>query len=79
MVTQTEILIGANDRIVEKTFYAAESGLDLSISRALANGDFSAAFHERKRSEFENGQLTDVRERVASSPFFCATAWSARA
>jgi hypothetical protein len=71
LVTQTEILIGANDRIVEKTFYAAESGLDLSISRALADGDFSAAYHERQRSEFENGQQTNIREQVSSSPFFC--------
>jgi hypothetical protein len=71
LITQTEILIGTNDRVIEKTFYAAESGLDLSISRALANGDFSAAFHERRRSEFENGQQVDIRERVSSSPFFC--------
>lgn len=71
LVTQTEILIGGNDRIIEKTFYAAESGLDLSISRALADGNFSAAFHERRRSELEDGQRVDVRERVSSSPFFC--------
>ena len=71
LITQTEILIGANDRIVEKTFYAAESGLDLSISRALANGDFGAAFHERQRSEIEAGKQVDIREQVSSSPFFC--------
>jgi hypothetical protein len=71
LVTQTEILIGANDRIVEKTFYAAESGLDLSVARALADGDFDAVFHERVRSEIDTGQRVEIRERVSSSPFFC--------
>lgn len=71
VVTQTEILAGAQERVLERTFYAAESGLELSIARALAEGDFGPALHERTRSELEQGQLARIRERVQSSTFFC--------
>jgi type II secretory pathway component PulK len=71
VVTQTEILAGAQERVIERTFYAAESGLELSIARALADANFGPVLHERTRSELEQGQLTPIRERVQSSTFFC--------
>lgn len=71
MVTQTAVLVGSQERVIEKTFYAAESGLEVSIARALAEGDFTAATHVRIKSDLEAGTPTDVRERVESSTFFC--------
>lgn len=71
VVTQTEILAGAQERVIERTFYAAESGLELSIARALADANFGPVLHERTRSELEQGQLMPIRERVQSSTFFC--------
>lgn len=71
LVTQTEVMMGGQERMLERTFYAAESGLELSIARALADGDFRGATHERARSELEQGALMNVRERVRSSQFFC--------
>jgi hypothetical protein len=71
VVTQTEILAGAQERVLERTFYAAESGIELSIARALADGDYGPATHERSRSELEQGELLSIRERVQSSTFFC--------
>lgn len=71
VVTQTEILAGAQERVLERTFYAAESGIELSIARALADGNFGPAVHERSRSELEQGKLMPIRERVQSSTFFC--------
>ena len=34
-VTQTEIQLGGNERTIQRTFYGAESGVGLSISRVL--------------------------------------------
>lgn len=43
VVTQSELVIGANERVEKRTFYAADSGIDLSLARALVNGDYEAA------------------------------------
>ena len=71
LFTQTEIISAGQERQIERTFYTAEAGVDLSIARALANGDFSSVTHVRQRSELEQGTLFAVRERVTSSPLFC--------
>ena len=36
-VTQTENLVGSNERTLQRTFYAAESGVHVAVARALAN------------------------------------------
>ena len=71
LVTQTEILASGQERIIERTFYAAESGIEMSIARALGQGDFGPASHVAKRNEFEQGALMAVEEEVSSSTFFC--------
>ena len=71
LVTQIEIQLGSAERTIERTYYAAESGLQFSIARALADGNFAAATQERRRSELEAGQLVEIRERVQSSPLLC--------
>jgi hypothetical protein len=71
LVTQTEILSSSQERTIERTFYAAESGLETSIARALGDGDFGPVEHVARRNEFEQGELMNVVERVQTSPFFC--------
>ena len=78
LVTQTEILSSSQERIIERTFYAAESGLEASIARALGEGNFGAVEHISRRIELAregetapNEALMTVQERVQSSPFFC--------
>jgi Tfp pilus assembly protein PilX len=71
LVTQTEILSSSQERTIERTFYAAESGLEASIARALGEGDFGPTEHVATRNELEQGELMNVQERVQSSPFFC--------
>ena len=71
LVTQTEILAASQERTIERTFYAAEAGLEASIARALGDGDFGPIEHIARRNELEQGQLMNVHERVQSSPFFC--------
>ena len=41
VITQTEMRMGANERVLQRVFYAADSGFGTSISRALVEGDFS--------------------------------------
>jgi hypothetical protein len=78
LVTQTEILSSSQERIIERTFYAAESGLEASIARALGEGNFGPVEHISRRIELAregdtvpNEALMTVQERVQSSPFFC--------
>ena len=56
---------------MERTFYAAESGLELSVGNALGNGDFGPVHLTRRRGDLEEGNIQAVREEVQSSPFFC--------
>jgi len=40
LVTQTEVQVGANEKTVNRTFYAADSGLGISVAEILANHDY---------------------------------------
>ena len=71
LVTQTEIMAASQERIIERTFYAAEAGLEVSIARALGQGDYGPVTHIAQRTELELGNLMQLRERVDSSTFFC--------
>ncbi len=41
LITQSEMQIGTNERIIQRIFYAADSGIAASVSRALVTNDFS--------------------------------------
>ena len=43
VITQSELVIGANERVEKRTFYAADSGIAHALARALVNGDYEAA------------------------------------
>ena len=38
LITQTEAQIGANERIINRNFYAADSGIAVSVARVLISG-----------------------------------------
>ena len=40
VTTQTERLIGENDRAVQSAFYAADAGIDMSIAKVLSYNDY---------------------------------------
>jgi Tfp pilus assembly protein PilX len=42
LVTQTEVQVGANERTVNRTFYAADSGFHIITAEALANNTYVA-------------------------------------
>jgi hypothetical protein len=65
-VTQNEIVIGSQERTIQRAFYAADSGVSLSISDAL-RGDF-----DPKEIEVENptGLFgSDLIDRIETSRF----------
>lgn len=37
--TQTEMLVGSNERVIQRAFYAAESALHLGVAKTLENRD----------------------------------------
>jgi len=41
LVTQTEMRMGANERVLQRVFYAADAGFGTSLSRAMVQGDFT--------------------------------------
>ena len=41
LVTQSEMQIGTNERIIQRIFYAADSGIAATTARALVTNDFS--------------------------------------
>lgn len=40
LITQTEVQMGANERLANRTFYAADSGLGVAAAEALARGRY---------------------------------------
>jgi uncharacterized membrane protein len=41
MVTQTEVQVGANEKTINRTFYAADSGLGIAAAEALTSGRYN--------------------------------------
>jgi len=41
-LTQTEVQIGGNERVTNRVFYAAESGIAAATARALVTADYKA-------------------------------------
>ena len=56
LVTQTELQIGGNERLITRAFYAADSGIDIALSRALV-------FTDHTEKEF------DILDPVAGTSF----------
>ncbi len=71
LVTQVEILSAGSERTLEKVFFAAESGLQLSVANAISRGDFDQTTHSRPPLHTASKAVVQVQEQVDSSPFVC--------
>ena len=67
IITQTEMRMGANDRVMQRVFYAADSGFGVSVSRALVRGDFSGETFNLP--DPSSPPAFDFRHSVAVTPF----------
>jgi hypothetical protein len=66
LVTQTEVQVGANEKTVNRTFYAADSGLGISVAEILANHDYGGKTVILNKVSVGAG--TNVADRVTISP-----------
>ena len=66
-VTESEMLVGANERTLERVFYAADSGIHLASARALVNNDrrpITLVFDDSPRPS-----SVKIQNRIDISPF----------
>jgi hypothetical protein len=64
-VTQTEVQVGANERTVNRTFYAADSGLGVAAAQALASGRYTPVTFLMNQTDVGAAHLAD---RVEVAP-----------
>lgn len=68
LVTQTEMKLGANERTLQRVFYAADSGFSSAISRALVQADYQGrAF---SLPDYGSAAALNYRHNVDVSAFF---------
>jgi Tfp pilus assembly protein PilX len=65
-MTQTEMLVGANDRLVHRAFYASDSGIAVSMARALTTRDYEA--HDLTIADAMSSVA--MTNHVTTSPFY---------
>jgi PilX N-terminal len=65
-MTQTEVQIGANDRVISRVFYAAESGIAAAAAKAIVSADYAAHTYSFKEPGTVPG--LDFKSTVEVSP-----------
>lgn len=68
LITQTEMQIGANEKMIERSFYAADSGIALSTARTLV--ERRPAWSELYQIQDPEGVALRLEHLVDVSPFF---------
>ena len=66
-ITQTEMEIGANERVMQRLFYAANSGISTSTARALTDNDYSSTEYSFPDP---GSPLANATLDVEMSPFY---------
>jgi hypothetical protein len=72
--TMTETTIAANHRDALQALYAAEAGIDLSISRLRMMEDWTAAAPDPRGTTLVQGPLADLLQATALDPRLNVTA-----
>ena len=67
LITQTEMMIGANDRAFNRVFYAADGGISFSMARALVAADYEGRIYDEVDP---SGTALNIRYEIDSSPFY---------
>lgn len=68
LVTQTEVQVGANEKTVNRTFYAADSGLGVAAAEALTSGRYTGMTVLLNKRTDPITKL-NTADRVTISPF----------
>ena len=67
VITQTEMQIGANERIVQRVFYAADSGVSVATARALNAFEYESVAYSLR--DADTSAALNLRQDVDISPF----------
>jgi Tfp pilus assembly protein PilX len=67
VVTQTEMQIGANERTVQRIFYAADSGISVATARALNAFKYESIAYELR--DADTPLALNLRQDIDISPF----------
>lgn len=59
MVTQTEVQLGANERTINRTFYAAQSGLEVAAARALTAQAYAPFTYVQNETHLGDERIAD--------------------
>jgi len=70
LITQSELQIGGNERVVNRIFYSADSGISIATAKALVVGDYLPAGGSVKFPDAATGSSISAVNRVDLSPFF---------
>jgi Tfp pilus assembly protein PilX len=65
MITQTEVQVGANERLANRTFYAADYGLGVAAAEALARGRYETTTLVLNETQAGSSRVAD---RVEVAP-----------
>lgn len=65
LITQTEVQVGANEKTIHRTFYAADSGLGIAAAQALASGRYAPTTVVLNRTQVGNANIAD-RVRIST-------------
>ena len=66
LVTQSELLIGSNERTIQRVFYAADSGIAIATANALVAEEYSSKIITME----EPGSLLGVEYEIDLSAFY---------
>lgn len=66
-ITQTEMRIGANERTLQRVFYAADSGISSATARAIISFSYAPRTYELKDND--TPPALNLRQVVEVSPF----------
>lgn len=65
LITQTEVQVGANEKTIHRTFYAADSGLGIAAAQALASGRYTPTTVVLNRTQVGSANIAD-RVRIST-------------
>lgn len=68
LITQTEMQVGANERIVQRVFYATDAGIAAATAKSLVQADYSSQVFTVP--DVDKASFLNLRQQVDVSPFY---------
>ena len=62
LVTETEMLLGTNERVIMETFYAAETGVSVILAQSISGSTDEQCFAAVARDQDDNPRMLGVRK-----------------